>query len=304
MANPQDILDSSGKKNKYLEQIILAFEKDVQSALKELYVAVLEMGLQVDANKLVYNQKSLTKVQIIDQLVNEVNGTFKNTVFVKLADRITKAAEYSRKMYQAAGFSFEAVAEVEAVINLVSTKIGITKVGKIIRGGYLDTVANADILKRELKDIIINGISSQTSIRDLNARMKEIIIGSKTKDSKMMRYFGTFIHDAIYKTSRAYDKAIGEALGVKKYMYANDLIETSRGFCIARAFKIFDISEIESWKDLAYPYFPEPYDPFIDCGGYNCRHWLVPVEKDDEEIKGINEAADKWREETQKELQS
>jgi len=226
LANPNDILNTSNDKNKYLEKIILAFEKDVQGALKELYIALLEIDLPTDAGKLVFNQKSLTRVQIIDKLIDDVNNTLKDTIFLDFAKRITKAAQFSKDMYMAAGYSEEALLQVEAAISLVSQKLGISTSGKIIRGGYLDTVANADVLKIELKNIIINGISSGATTGELKRRMRDIVLGSSTKDSKLIRYYKTFIHDSVYKTSRMYDKVIGEALGVNQFMYANDIINT------------------------------------------------------------------------------
>ena len=304
MASPNDILGASDKKNKHLDAIILAFEQDVNSVMKELYIAVLELvgTLPADASKLVFNQKSLTRVEIIDKLINEVNKKLKGTVFVNLAVDMAKSAQFSKDMYMAAGYSDAALAKVDTAINLISRKLGITSTGQVITGGFLDTIANSNILKLELKNIVINGISSKLSITELNKLMKEAILGTATKDSKLMRYFKLYIHDSVYKTSRAYDKVIADELGVKNFLYANDIIKTSRDFCMSRAYKIFSRTEINSWKELKYPYFPEPYDPFIDCGGYNCRHWLIPASNDEGEIKGINEAADKWRKESLEEL--
>jgi hypothetical protein len=51
-------------------------------------------------------------------------------------------------------------------------------------------------------------------------------------------------------------------------------MEDSRPWCIKHGNKVFSRTEIEGWKNQEWAGKNKFYDPFSDCGGYNCRgHW-------------------------------
>lgn len=64
---------------------------------------------------------------------------------------------------------------------------------------------------------------------------------------------------------------------VKRYQYVGGVIDTTRPFCAALDGGVYTEDQIRSiwqdtWKGQA------PGDPFVVRGGYNCRHFWIPVE--------------------------
>ena len=72
---------------------------------------------------------------------------------------------------------------------------------------------------------------------------------------------------------RNVQKKYAERIGLRTFIYTGGLIQTSRDFCEDRNGKVFTIEEAEEWKDLNWDGKPEIYNPLIDLGGYNCRHF-------------------------------
>ncbi len=73
---------------------------------------------------------------------------------------------------------------------------------------------------------------------------------------------------------------VAKDLGLEWYRYIGGVIRTSREFCTERDGGYYHKSEVEEWAD-------EEWEGKIDgttsenifsyCGGYNCRHELIPV---------------------------
>jgi hypothetical protein len=68
--------------------------------------------------------------------------------------------------------------------------------------------------------------------------------------------------------------------GVKRYQYAGGVVENTRPWCADLDGQILDEDTIndlwsESWQGKSGS------NPFTDRGGYNCRHYWIPVEEDE-----------------------
>jgi hypothetical protein len=68
--------------------------------------------------------------------------------------------------------------------------------------------------------------------------------------------------------------------GVKRYQYAGGTVENTRPWCADLDGQILDEDTIndlwsESWQGKSGS------NPFTDRGGYNCRHYWIPVEEDE-----------------------
>lgn len=119
------------------------------------------------------------------------------------------------------------------------------------------------------------GAPTFTSLVD---NVKEAVGAEKGKFFK--RYAKTTATDAVFGFSRAYTEIAGADLDFEWYEYTGSLIDTSRPFCVARAGKVWHVSEIKGWGDLKW----EGRNPatnsgniFVLLGGYNCGHRLLPV---------------------------
>lgn len=71
-----------------------------------------------------------------------------------------------------------------------------------------------------------------------------------------------------------------ENIGSDKFRYQGSLIKDSRPWCVEHAGKIFTKEEIEGWANSSWAGKKEG-NPFITRGGWNCRHYFIPVIEDE-----------------------
>jgi len=90
---------------------------------------------------------------------------------------------------------------------------------------------------------------------------------------RLSKYYRNFTYDLYSQVDRTAGKVIADKIGMNKYaIYEGGLIKTSRKFCRERNGKVFTYDEI---ADFNPPEAKQPdYNPFVDLGGYGCRHHL------------------------------
>jgi hypothetical protein len=131
------------------------------------------------------------------------------------------------------------------------------QLNKLVKSG---TAEPAEVAKavRTIRDRL-TGVNTTASLRDLT---------SKTVEETVMKFDGAFIAG---KAERA---------GIERFEYAGGTMETTRPFCAdldgqtLTKDEIYDLWDGSDWQGK------EPGDPFIVRGGYNCRHFWIPVEED------------------------
>ena len=73
---------------------------------------------------------------------------------------------------------------------------------------------------------------------------------------------------------RTASNTLRKSVGLKYATYEGGVINNTREFCRERDGKVFSEDEILNWGLLEWEGKPDIYNPFTDCGGYNCRHRL------------------------------
>jgi hypothetical protein len=63
--------------------------------------------------------------------------------------------------------------------------------------------------------------------------------------------------------------------GIDSFLYAGNVMASSRAWCIVRVGKIFTKIQIESWNNDKWK--GKSCQPLICRGGYNCRHHWRPT---------------------------
>lgn len=97
-----------------------------------------------------------------------------------------------------------------------------------------------------------------------------------------VRDVGRVASDSLYTFSRGYSQAVAEGLNLKHYYYMGTQVVNTRSFCDARFGKAYTQKEVESWPDLSWSgKIPGTTKQTIYwyCGGFRCRHRLVPISK-------------------------
>lgn len=117
----------------------------------------------------------------------------------------------------------------------------------------------------------------QSTVRDLTAA-----IGTVARGATLRELGKRVVGDTVMNFEGAFSRSRAVRNNVKRFEYVGGVIETSRPFCedldgtVLTEDEIYDIWDTEDWAGKA------PGDPFIVHGGYNCRHWWVPVVEEDQ----------------------
>jgi hypothetical protein len=173
--------------------------------------------------------------------------------------------------------------------------IGI-KGGKILGGGFLDSLSANTELLTSVKNLMSQSVTSQVSTKDFIASMNDLITGSGEKPGGIESHLNRYAHDLYMQYDRAYATSLAEETGMKYFIYIGGKIDDSRDFCVAHDGKVWTTEESKKWiewtpakgvypegykikqKDKnAVPSYIASYDgynPLIHCGGFNCRHHL------------------------------
>lgn len=136
------------------------------------------------------------------------------------------------------------------------------------------TPARQDAIK--MRKSLIKGISKGNSFREIMKSLKDSpLAGTPLNHAK------TELRDAFMEGDRLASHRIAEGVGLSSYYrYTGGLIQRSRDFCEDRNRKVFTRKEVLSWKNISWQGKSKPYNPFINVGGYNCRHRLLPISKE------------------------
>ena len=179
-----------------------------------------------------------------------------------------------------------------------------------IANTFLDTISNevyqSALIGKPFNEMVknisgaINGIYQRSNENDINrlvdfieknryssnkAILERVNIAKSTLASKygadilgnnMRKYSSQIAHDSVMQFDGKFTKYKGDQLGVKQYKYSGTRIDTTRDFCARNIGRVFTDEEArrlwenDRWKGKSGS------DPFVDRGGYRCRHsWIV-----------------------------
>ena len=235
---------------------------DVYERFLETYLALL--SLNADDN-LKWSTENLNKIKRIDDLFDD---RLTQTLLAWMASEVTALSVSALDSFKKRGFEVK-----PEIVTRIERQIGWAG-GKIVRGGYLDTLGRMDSVKLQLKNYVMTAIANGEEVKKFISDFKEIIKGDS---SIIERYYETYAYDTFAKVVRTTDLHVAEELGLKHFIYQGGLIETSRQFCIKKDGLAFRKDQAEEWRtdpDLPGIDTHPDYNPLIDCGRWRCRHWL------------------------------
>lgn len=137
-------------------------------------------------------------------------------------------------------------------------------------------------IKIPLNKILEQNVNTGGSFKGMLQQVQDFVKGNSEVEGRLLKYTKTYVSDILFQYARSYQQSVTSDLKLEWYLYSGGLIEKSREFCVERTGKYFTQSEVENWAKLSW----KGKDPlttessiFIICGGFNCRHQLIPVSK-------------------------
>ena len=139
-----------------------------------------------------------------------------------------------------------------------------------------------DRKRQELVDFVqAQRIAGKTNTEDFKTAVDELkqTYGSTVTGDNLSAYSGQIVQDALMGFDGQFAKFRADELGLTHYVYYGSIIRDSRDFCVEHANKVFTEEEARQlwqseWQGKSGS------DPFLDRGGYNCRHHWQPTSLD------------------------
>jgi hypothetical protein len=139
---------------------------------------------------------------------------------------------------------------------------------------------------------LTTNIAARAPLREAVNALEGLVTGTEANDGRLLANIKTTATTAQAVADRSYSAAVNEELGLEWFEYLGGEIPTTRPFCEHREGEIFHRKEIEAWgagknsagindiRDGTWAGRIDGTDSksiFTFVGGWNCRHYLVPV---------------------------
>lgn len=137
-------------------------------------------------------------------------------------------------------------------------------------------------IRDPLKDILVQNVNTGGQFSGMLGQVRNYIHGDSSLDGRLISYSRGILRDTLFDYSRAFQQAVTVDLKLEYYMYAGGIMDKTRPFCAERAGRFFHESEIKKWADQEWEgkrRGTTESSIFVFCGGYNCAHSMVPVDK-------------------------
>lgn len=131
-----------------------------------------------------------------------------------------------------------------------------------------------------LQNAVVNGANKTEAI----ASLKNYLYGQGERVASLQRYVTTVATDAINQYTGQYIATVSDDLKLEHFYYRGTKIQESREFCIHLAGKYATYDNLEEYIQKSSPWagmIPGTnMGNFVtNRGGYNCRHFAIPVSK-------------------------
>tara|TARA_Y100001973_G_scaffold104759_1_gene175574 strand:- start:600 stop:1526 length:927 start_codon:yes stop_codon:yes gene_type:complete len=138
--------------------------------------------------------------------------------------------------------------------------------------------SNEVAINRIVSYIEKNRYTSNPRILDRVATAKSVLAGKYASDIRgenMRKYASLYAHDSLMKFDGQFVKYKADQAGIKQFKYAGTRIDTTRDFCARIMGRIFTEKQARSlWSNQRWK-GKSGNDPFVDRGGYRCRHSFI-----------------------------
>lgn len=279
------------KESKDRERSIVKSEKrlfrkltSLQNELAELVLSLLFDRIVFEDGKAVATAANFNTIASIGTLYEQWAQSSSNDVMKIVMQGIRQVHKDNERYFsKVVGKSVQTKSL--QIFNILLARLGITKDNKIKTGGFLHSVLTTGDPITELKNEALRSIISGQSLTAFKKSIANRIKGTPETSGLVEQHFQRHLYDLWQQYDREAGRQFAEKLDLKYAIYQGGLIKTSRPFCKVRNNKVFTSEEIAlfgtpkdkygGYSDKSTGDFQgknEIYNPFLDCGGYNCRH--------------------------------
>ena len=266
------------------ESIVTAAEKAQRDAWRKLGPLLAEMDVDATGN-IRQTEDNIRRIGLITEELNKVlaGGEYKDAVQSFLAS-IDEGVQLTDEIAKKINSSFEPD-------NVQRQLLAISKQNAI--NAFFGSGLKENVTQPFLEQLTAN-VAARAPLREAVKALQGVIEGTETTDGRLLANVRTTANTAQAIADRSYAAAVNEELGIEYFQYLGGEIPTTRPFCEHREGAIFHRKEIEAWgsgensagiNDISNGTWDGRIDGtdsrsiFTFVGGWNCRHFLVPVIK-------------------------
>lgn len=266
------------------EELATAAERAQRDAWRKLGPLLAEMDVDANGN-IAQTEDNIRRIGLITDELNKVlaGGEYKDAVqkfFGDLDQGIVLTDEIATKISS----TFEP-SNVQKQLLVISKQNAIN--------AFFGSGLRERVTQPFLEQLTAN-VAARAPLREAVKALQIVIEGDDKTDGRLLANVRTTAGTAQAIADRSYSAAVNEELGIEYFQYLGGEIATTRPFCEHREGGIYHRKEIESWgegknsagindiKDGNWDGRIEGTDSksiFTFVGGWNCRHFLVPVIK-------------------------
>ena len=283
--------------SQFLEDKEKAHLSNLISALTSLESSIVNIMAQAPVNDgklfdLAWAVNARTQVfQEVEGFLGEMSGVFGNLTEVNdnLLELLNERGQFTQLPREAiTGLLDITFAGFEEIANsygdeiskqmyqMTLTNTTQAEATQVIRGKINGVYQTSD--KEEIEELVqLVNTTTDEAVRQSAINKLHATYGADRLGNNLRRYSSTYVRDSVNQYSRASSMAMAREADVKKWEYFGDTEKDSREFCISMIGKIMTEDEIrEKWASESWQGKSDG-DPFIVCGGYNCKHEWLPV---------------------------
>ena len=259
------------------EKAAAASAKIVRAMQAGIYTALIEwgMGLDVEDGRIKYTSANLGRVQMVFTLFNRFQRRYEKTMLGAVLKWAGNLFGLNEVYFQTFEPENKVVDIREAARRLTLQRWGYNTITKqLIPGGYMEGLFNSQTVAQKVASLMNQAIAQNMPLAQFQKAFRQVFVGLPGQ-GMLERHWKTNSFDLYQRIDRTANLIYADRLGLEYAVYSGTLEEDSRPFCIARVNKVYSRPEISSWENLQFQGKPKiGYDPFVDCGGHNCRHTL------------------------------
>ena len=266
------------------ESIVTAAEKAQRDAWRKLGPLLAEMDVDATGN-IRQTEDNIRRIGLITEELNKVlaGGEYKDAVQSFLSS-IDEGVQLTDNIAKKIDSNFQPD-------NVQKQLLAISKQNAI--NAFFGSGLRDNVTVPFLEQLTAN-VAARAPLNQAVKALQGVIEGTETTDGRLLANVRTTANTAQAIADRSYAAAVNEELGIEYFQYLGGEIPTTRPFCEHREGAIFHRKEIEAWgngensagiNDISNGTWAGRIDGtdsrsiFTFVGGWNCRHFLVPVIK-------------------------
>lgn len=251
----------------------------VQKSFMRLFFSDFVDKLQRDENGVILNNVFNRNLMLsVDMMFTRFYRLSSPIIVAAVAGGVSKVIDFNDKYYSTLSKQAELLPIKKRVMKNVTDWLGIDADKKTAKvNGYLDTIIENSDFKTKIKTMSLKAVYGQQGwfdTRDSFSKWLQPLPSKGNSDDvgKMKQYYRNYTYDLYSQIDRGTALTYANDLGFEFAVYEGGIIKTSRKFCKEHNGKVYHKTEIQEFK--LEEAIPPSYNPFVDLGGFGCRHHL------------------------------